>query len=567
MLEANLGAYEQGVEAAVEQLEAERVMERIWSRDHTVWKPDPAEIANRLGWLRVAEASKQDIPRLTGLADALRGAGYRRAVLLGMGGSSLAPEVFGSIFGPAEGYPELSVIDSTDPQLILSYAEELDFSATLFIVSTKSGSTVETLSFFKYFYNRTAEAVGGERAGEHFVAVTDPGSKLVDLADRYRFRETFLNDPDIGGRYSALSYFGLLPAALLGIDLGLLLERAIEAACDCGNPDCSGGGKSGGSCAFLGAILGKLASESDKKGGRGGSPGGRPRRDKLTIFASPGIESFGDWIEQLIAESTGKEGRGIVPVIGEPVGKPEAYGQDRLFVYLRLDGEGGLNGQLQALEEAGHPVVRIDLRDLHDLGAQFFVWEMATAVAGHLLGINPFNQPNVESAKARAREMMSAYTKTGDLPEDRSEPADPEVLKRFLDQSEERSYVSLQAYVQPAEETDALLQQLRTRIRNRYQVATTVGYGPRFLHSTGQLHKGDGGGGLFIQFTDTPRRDAPIPEVAGEEYSAASFGVLKMAQALGDKRALKDKQRRVIRIHLGSDVNGRLRTLLDGMGG
>jgi transaldolase/glucose-6-phosphate isomerase len=569
MIEVNLGEYKQAVDAALQRMSEQRVIRRIWSHDHTVWKPEPAEISNRLGWLRIAEASKQGVDRLTGLTDELRAGGYRRAVLLGMGGSSLAPEVFAKTFGPARGYLDVSVIDSTDPGFILSFAEDLDFATTVFIVSTKSGGTVETLSFFKYFYNRTVEAVGVEKAGEHFLAITDPGSKLADLAGEYKFRDTFLNDPNIGGRYSALSYFGLVPAALLGIDLGRLLERAIEAACGCGDPDCSGGkavGSTAGAnatdpCALLGAVLGRLASGDDA-----GSLGEGSRRDKLTIFTSPELESFGDWVEQLIAESTGKEGRGIVPVIGESPGEPEVYGRDRLFVQLRLKGAENPDAGLKALEQAGHPVVRFELRDLYDLGFQFFLWEMATAVAGHLLEINPFDQPNVESAKVRAREMMSAYAETGALPDDRAEAPEGGVLEEFLSQAEPGDYVCLQAYVKPDDATTALLQQLRTRIRDRYRVATTVGYGPRFLHSTGQLHKGGGGAGLFIQFTNTPGRDAAIPDTAGQEQSAVSFAVLKLAQALGDKQALKDNHRRVIRIHLGTDVPMDLERLLSGFG-
>ena len=566
MIEFNLGEYQQSVKAVLQRMGEQRVIRRIWSHDHTVWKPEPAEITNRLGWLRIAEESKRGIDRLNGLADQLRAAGYRRALLLGMGGSSLAPEVFARTFGPAEGYLDVSVIDSTDPQFILSWAEQLDFSKTLFIVSTKSGGTVETLSFFKYFYNRTVEAVGVDQAGEHFLAITDPGSKLAALAAEYKFRDTFLNDPDIGGRYSALSYFGLVPAALLGIDLERLLDRAIQAACGCGHPDCAGGTASGtggstgaepeDSCALLGAILGGLATEQATE----------QRRDKLTIFASEGLESFGDWVEQLLAESTGKEGRGIVPVIGEPLGATEIYGQDRLFVQLRLKGSDRSDAALDALVQAGHPLVRIDLQDLYDLGAQFFLWEMATAVAGHLLEINPFDQPNVESAKVRARQMMSAYTDTGKLPEDPAEAPETEVLDGFLSQAGVGDYVGIQAYLNPTETATKLLQQLRTGIRNRYRVATTLGYGPRFLHSTGQLHKGDRGSGLFIQFTDTPARDAPIPDTAGQEQSSASFGTLKMAQALGDKQALKDNRRRVVRINLGADVPGQLKRLLSGFG-
>jgi transaldolase/glucose-6-phosphate isomerase len=569
MIEVNLGEYKQAVDAALQRMSEQRVIRRIWSHDHTVWKPEPAEISNRLGWLRIAEASKQGVDRLTGLTDELRAGGYRRAVLLGMGGSSLAPEVFAKTFGPARGYLDVSVIDSTDPGFILSFAEDLDFATTVFIVSTKSGGTVETLSFFKYFYNRTVEAVGVEKAGEHFLAITDPGSKLADLAGEYKFRDTFLNDPNIGGRYSALSYFGLVPAALLGIDLGRLLERAIEAACGCGDPDCSGGkavGSTAGAdaadpCALLGAVLGRLASGDDA-----GSLGEGSRRDKLTIFTSPELESFGDWVEQLIAESTGKEGRGIVPVIGEPPGEPEVYGRDRLFVQLRLKGAENPDAGLKALEQAGHPVVRFELRDLYDLGFQFFLWEMATAVVGHLLEINPFDQPNVESAKVRAREMMSAYSETGTLPDDRAEAPEGRVLEEFLSQAGPGDYVAIQAYVHPCAGTTELLQRLRTRIRARYRVATTLGYGPRFLHSTGQLHKGGRGAGLFVQFTNKPQRDAPIPDTAGQQKSAVSFGVLEMAQALGDKQALKDNQRRVIRIHLGTDVPGDLERLLAAFG-
>jgi transaldolase/glucose-6-phosphate isomerase len=569
MIEVNLGEYKQAVDAALQRMSEQRVIRRIWSHDHTVWKPEPAEISNRLGWLRIADASKQGVDRLTGLTDELRAGGYRRAVLLGMGGSSLAPEVFAKTFGPARGYLDVSVIDSTDPGFILSFAEDLDFATTVFIVSTKSGGTVETLSFFKYFYNRTVEAVGVEKAGEHFLAITDPGSKLADLAGEYKFRDTFLNDPNIGGRYSALSYFGLVPAALLGIDLGRLLERAIEAACGCGDPDCSGGkavGSTAGAdaadpCALLGAVLGRLASGDDA-----GSLGEGSRRDKLTIFTSPELESFGDWVEQLIAESTGKEGRGIVPVIGEPPGEPEVYGRDRLFVQLRLKGAENPDAGLKALEQAGHPVVRFELRDLYDLGFQFFLWEMATAVVGHLLEINPFDQPNVESAKVRAREMMSAYSETGTLPDDRAEAPEGRVLEEFLSQAGPGDYVAIQAYVHPCAGTTELLQRLRTRIRARYRVATTLGYGPRFLHSTGQLHKGGRGAGLFVQFTNKPQRDAPIPDTAGQQKSAVSFGVLEMAQALGDKQALKDNQRRVIRIHLGTDVPGDLERLLTAFG-
>jgi transaldolase/glucose-6-phosphate isomerase len=548
---ASLGAYQARVDAALAEMARERILARIWAHDHTVWKPDPTEISNRLGWLHSAEAMLDDSPRLERLTEAVRTDGYTRALLMGMGGSSLAPDVLSKTF-VASGL-DLAVLDSTDPGEVLAQAERLDPTRTLFIVATKSGGTVETLSFFKFFYNRAAEILGADKVGEHFVAITDPGSSLADLAARLHFRETFLNDPNIGGRYSALSYFGLVPAALIGVDVPRLLDRARSAAHECEPADEN-------PCAWLGAVMGELAKTG---------------RDKVTLIASPQVASFGDWVEQLVAESTGKEGRGILPVVGEPLGPPEVYGDDRLFVHLRLDGDETHATALAALEAAGHPLVRLRLRDLADLGTQFFTWEMATAIAGQRLGINPFNQPNVEAAKALARRMVAEYTATGALPTETpalsgdgiavygdvkaASPAD--ALIAFLGQAQPGAYVALQAYLQPTDETDAALAALRVRLRDRLRLATTVGYGPRFLHSTGQLHKGDAGRGLFIQFTADDPRDAPIPDEAGSSDSSITFGVLKAAQAMGDGQALRDAGRRVIRFHLGADVVGRLQTL------
>ncbi|MFQ5857881.1 MAG: glucose-6-phosphate isomerase, partial [Anaerolineae bacterium] len=381
------------------------------------------------------------------------------------------------------------------------------------------------------------------------------------LADRYKFRATFLNDPNIGGRYSALSYFGLVPAALVGVDVPRLLDRALATACGC--ESCVTAEDNPG--AWLGVIMGELAKAG---------------RDKVTIVTSPRIASFGDWLEQLIAESTGKEGKGILPVVGEPLGTPDVYGDDRLFVYLGLDGrtrnhprhaDGHTSydaeslAAIQALEDAGHPAVGLHLHDRYDLGGQCFLWEMATAVVGHRLGINPFDQPNVESAKVRAREMVAAYQKEGALPEDKPAPLTSEALDGFLVQAQPGDYIAIQAYVTPAAETDAALQALRTRLRDRTRLATTVGYGPRFLHSTGQLHKGDAGNGLFIQFTADDPQDVPIPDEAGSPASSITFGVLKAAQALGDRQALLDAGRRVIRFHLGDNVVGGLKQLADAL--
>ncbi len=546
---ASLGAYQPAVDAALEEMVRNRIVARIWAHDHTVWKPEPAEITNRLGWLHIVETMQRQRYRLTDLLDAILADGYTDVLLLGMGGSSLAPEVFSKVFGGQIGnLPGLAVLDSTDPGAVLAHAERLDPGRTLFIVATKSGSTAETLSFFKYFYNRTIEAVGGDEAGKHFVAITDPDSKLEKLAEQYEFRATFLNDPNIGGRYSALSYFGLVPAALAGVDVETLLDQALTMACNCEPCNRSVNGDNNG--AWLGVILGELA---------------RAGRDKVTFVTSSPLGCFGDWLEQLIAESTGKEGEGILPVVGEPLGPPEVYGGDRLFVYLRLDGDDTHDEAVQILEDAGHPVVRLRLRDIYDLGEQFFLWEMATAVAGYRLGINPFDQPNVEAAKVLTRKAIAAYSETGTLPEDEPAPLKPEVLRCFLEQAKESDYVALQAYIQPTAKTDAALLDFRTRLRDHLKLATTVGYGPRFLHSTGQLHKGDAGNGLFIQFTANIPQDVPIPDEAGSPASSMTFGVLKMAQVLGDKGALLGAGRRVIRFHLGEDVVDALKKLAEGL--
>jgi len=536
-------------------LEARDIVDRIWKRDYTVWDYNPAEISNRLGWLDIANVMKQNVDRMEKLAETVRDDGYTHALLLGMGGSSLAPEVFRKTFGVKSGYLDLAVLDSTDPGAILAHAENLDLSQTLFIVSTKSGGTTETLSFFKFFYNRVAEAVGVDDAGKHFIAITDLGSKLVDLAEDYKFRQTFINDSNIGGRYSALSYFGLVPAALVGVDIGTLLDRATEMMDACSAIDDN-------PAADLGSIMGKLAVAG---------------RDKLTLITSPAIAAFGAWAEQLIAESTGKDGKGILPVDNEVLGEPDVYGDDRIFVYLHLDGDNTHEDAVQKLINDGQPVARIDLHDKYDLGGELFRWEMATTVAGHFLGINPFDQPNVESAKVLAREMVAAYMAEGILPtmapkleEDGitvysifTEDNLGDMIDSFLGQARPEDYIAIQAYVQPTDETDKALQELRICLRDKLKLATTVGYGPRFLHSTGQLHKGDAGRGLFIQFTSDDEQDAFIPDEAGSTAARMSFGVLKSAQALGDLKALLNTWRRVIRIHLGTDVLGGLQRLIE----
>lgn len=554
----SLGAYHDAVDAALAEISDQRVMARIWDHDHTVWKPEPKEIANRLGWLHIAEAMGDEVQRLQEFAAGVRADGYTHALLLGMGGSSLAPEVFCKTFGVQEGYLDLAVLDSTDPAAVAAHAERLDPKRTLFIVSTKSGTTVETLSFFKFFYNWTRDAVGAQVAGGHFIAITDPGSSLVELAERHHFREIFLNDPNIGGRYAALSHVGLVPAALIGMDIALLLNRAIAMAATCKTSDPPQGDDT--IAARLGAVLGALTKAG---------------RDKVTVVASTEVASFGDWLEQLIAESSGKEGKGILPVVGESLGSPEKYGEGRFFVHFCLEGDTTNDAAVASLKKAGNPIIRITLHDQYDLGAQCFLWEMAVAVACHRLGVNPFNQPNVEAAKVRARQAVDEYKKRGALPVDTPSLIDGAIavygaakaenpgatLAAFLNQAEVGDYLAIQAYAQPTPEIEAALQGLRTKVRDRFRLATTLGYGPRFLHSTGQLHKGDRGRGLFIQFTVDDPIDIPIPDEAGSPESSLTFGVLKTAQAHGDQQALLDAGRRAIRFHLGGDVVQGLKAL------
>ena len=562
-----LGEFETVVKNRLEKLREKEIPKRIWEHDHTVWKDNPAEISNRLGWLHSPENMVDAVEQIYDFVDEVRGAGYTQALLLGMGGSSLAPEVLRLTFGVKDGYLDLSVLDSTDPGAIQEKAETLNFSKTLFIISTKSGGTVETFSFMKYFYNETLEAVGQDRVGEHFVAITDPGSGLESMGKELNFRKIFLNDPNIGGRYSALSYFGLVPAALIGMDLYLMVERAKTMAQHTMSYHCPVHGIN--TAAQLGVTLGEAALAG---------------RDKATFIISPLISYFGAWVEQLIAESTGKEGKGILPVSGETLCAPDGYGNDRLFVYLRVGSDSTYDTDVQALKDAGRPVVQINLGDLYDLGGEFFRWEMATVIAGMLLRINPFDQPNVESAKILARNMVSAYQNEGRLPDltprfqtnkiqvysDFTVDSISETFQKFFsfakpgkDEAAGRSYVSIQAYIKPDSETDEGLQKLRTKIQQAYRMAVTVGYGPRFLHSTGQLHKGDAGHGLFIQLISDQENDLSIPDETGDRTSSITFGVLKRAQAMGDRQALLDAGRHVVLFDLGKDVLGAIKRLVE----
>ena len=547
----HLHNYRSIIDNSLMEMEHLQVTKRIWSHDFTVWKNSPEDISNRLSWLEIAQEMTGEITEINTFVNELLSTGYQQVLLLGMGGSSLAPEVYRKTFGVKDGYLDLWVLDSTDPGMVQSIARRLDPGKTLFIVATKSGGTIETLSFFKYFYTIAYNKLGRDLAGEHFILITDPGSSLIDIAHTYRFRKIFLNNQNLGGRYSALSHFGLVPAALIGVDISLLLERAQVMMKRCGPEE----SMPDNPAAFLGALLAEMAKNW---------------RDKATFILTPDIQSFGDWIEQLLAESTGKEKKGILPVVRESLGDPVSYFKDRLFIAISSPFMDSFwEEKLHNLVLSGQPMIHIELKDYYDIAGQFFLWELATAIAGHRLEINPFNQPNIEISKKITRQIMKKYTE--DSPIDEPQPLvekdgmtvyadieaqDPfEALRVFLSPCHPGDYIAIQAYVHPSRETECLLQSLCTVLRDAFQVATTVGYGPRFLHSTGQLHKGDSGNGYFIQFTSEPAVEIPIPDEAGCWQSKVSFGALIKFQALGDYYALQNGKRHIIRYHFGKEVS------------
>ncbi len=518
----SLGKYAADVATTLADLRQNDIMRRIWRKDHTVWKPDPSEIADRLGWLTVTEVMSDQVSVLEAFAGEVQEADFRHMVLLGMGGSSLGAEVIRQVFGGAGGYPELIVLDSTVPAAVQAVAEVINPAKTLFLVSSKSGSTTEPLVLFQYFRSLVESVSGREKTGQSFVAITDPGTPLARMAEEDGFRRTFLNPPDIGGRYSVLSYFGLVPAALIGVNIAALLERAdgMREGCASGAPVDENHG------AWLGACIGTLA---------------RQGRDKLTLIASPAIGSFGLWVEQLIAESTGKDSKGIVPVVGEPLAAPSDYGDDRLFIYICLEGDNNAttDAAVERLRSAGQPVVTQKMRDRYDMGAEFFRWEFATAVAGAILGIHPFDQPDVQKAKDATQRLLAEYTASGRLPQAETTGS----LAHLLSQAGEGNYLAIMAYLHQTPELDGVLADFRRKVLERHHIATTLGYGPRFLHSTGQLHKGGPDTGLFLQITASHRKDLPIP---GKPYT---LGVVADAEAQGDLEALQSLGRLVARIH------------------
>ncbi len=543
------------------RFEQDQVVSRIWSKDPSLWKSDPEtqlKITDRLGWLTIAETMRHQIPELKEFGKTVLKNGCQDVVLLGMGGSSLCPEVFRKIFGIPPGYPQFHLLDTTDPSTILRIEGELHPEKTLFIVASKSGTTIEVDSLYLHFLEKM-EKLGRERAKSHFVAITDPGTPLEKLAREKEFLKIFINPPDIGGRYSALSYFGLVPAVLIGVDLEVLLDRAIKMVNRCRSefsPERNPG-------VYLGAVLASLSVEG---------------RNKVTFFIPPSVQSFGIWLEQLLAESTGKEGKGLLPVEGERIGKPECYGEDRLFVQYRVgsDPDPEQEHQINGLRKSGQPVVTIEIQDRYDLAGEFFRWEMAAAAVGIGIGINPFDEPNVKESKENTQKLLEAYQKSGRLPdlkvilkehgvtlssdqefEEKGSLAD--TFNRFLKEIPASHYIAFMAYLDSTVLNENLLQKLRVLIRDHFRLATTVGYGPRFLHSTGQLHKGGKREGAFIQITADYAEDIPIP---GRAYS---FGVLNRSQSLGDLDSLKKRGFPVLQLHLGPSPEEGLKYLISEM--
>ncbi|MDP9180393.1 MAG: hypothetical protein M3O21_01560 [Chloroflexota bacterium] len=540
--------------SVLESLREQNFLERLRDRDASLWSDEPAEqtvISNRLGWLDVHRQMLDRLDELRDFAEWVRENEFRWAVLLGMGGSSLAPEVLQRTFGSKAGYPELILLDTTDPESILRVENRINVVSTLFIVSSKSGTTIETASLHRYFAERTQDATGDTGTLSNFVAVTDPGTALQRQAEEEDFHHVFLNPPDIGGRYSALSMFGLAPAAAIGMDVRSLLEAAETLDWE--------------EALELGARLGGLAQEGC---------------DKVTFLAAENLESFGTWAEQLLAESTGKRGRGVIPVDCEPAGPPEVYGGDRVFVYLdAAERNDELDSSVQAFESAGHPVITTSTADAYALGREFLRWEIATAALGAVLRINPFDEPNVQESKDNTRQVLEQFASAGELP--RSNPAAtddglalymdgttgamlrdsgdgsvPGLVAALVGRAKVGQYVAIMAYIRRSEEHDRLLTELRKAVRDATHAATTVGYGPRFLHSTGQLHKGGPPTGIFLQITCEDDVDIDIP---GSKFG---FSVLKQSQALGDMQALQTRKRPLVSVHLEDDVTANLRALV-----
>jgi glucose-6-phosphate isomerase len=546
------------VDLAAADWQANSKVDRFWQKDPSLWTGDGEE--KWLGWIDIVERQQKELPNLAELGADVETGGFKTVLLVGMGGSSLCPEVLAETFGRQTGFPALHIVDSTDPAQVKAAREKVKLKETLVIVSSKSGSTLEPNILKQYFFEEMKYAVGADEVGSHFVAITDPGSKMEQVAKADGFRYIFYGDPQIGGRYSALSNFGMVAATVAGLDAGKLLAEAAKAVASAKlapgeNP-----------AVELGLILGTAANAG---------------RDKITIFTSPEIYDLGAWLEQLIAESTGKLGKGITPVDREAIAAPEVYGRDRIFAYIRLAGtaDKSQDAKVAALEAAGHPVVHIEIADLYEIFGQFFSWEVATAVAGSVMGINPFNQPDVESAKIETRALTTAYEKTGQLPEREPVLVDKGIklyateayaatlkaaapaatlagyLRAHLNQIHAGDYFAALAFLPMFPQHEAMIQGFRHKVRDAKRVATCLGFGPRFLHSTGQDYKGGPNTGVFLQITADSAVDVDIP---GQKYS---FGIVIEAQAAGDLAVLESRGRRAVRVHLGADVAAGLQTL------
>jgi transaldolase/glucose-6-phosphate isomerase len=545
------------VEASLQDWKKNGKAQRLWQKDASLWTG--TDEGKWLGWLEITAQQLEDVEKLKQIAADTKKAAFKNALLLGMGGSSLCPEVLRLTFGKAAGYPDLHVLDSTDPAQIKAIEAKVELSSTFCIVSSKSGSTLEPNIYKQYFFEQVKAKVGPKEVGNRFMAITDPGSKMQRIAEKDKFRRISMGVPSIGGRYSALSNFGMVPAAVMGIDVSKFLKNTKQMVDACG-ADVDAGANPG---ILLGTILGIAANQG---------------RDKLTIVTSKRIFDLGAWLEQLIAESTGKSGKGIIPVDRERLSKPDVYGADRVFAHLRLesDPDKEQSASIEALAKAGHPVIRITIPDVYNLGQEFFRWEIATAVAGSIIGINAFNQPDVEASKVETRKLTEEYESTGKLPfespffksEDAKLFADPKnttalkggvtlvgYLKKHLARIGPGDYFALLGYITMNEEHEDALQAIRLAVRNNKKVATVLGFGPRFLHSTGQAYKGGPNSGVFLQITCDDAVDVLVP---GQTYT---FGVVKAAQARGDFAVLAERGRRALRVHLGKDVKAGLATL------
>ena len=546
------------VDAAAADWQANGKVERFWRKDPSLWTRDGEE--QWLGWIDIVERQQQDAGEFAALAAEVKAAGFKSVLLLGMGGSSLCPEVLAETFGVQAGFPALHIVDSTDPAQVKAARDKVDLATTLVVVASKSGSTLEPNILKQYFFDEMTKAVGTGKAGSHFLAITDPGSKMEQVAKADGFRHIFYGDPQIGGRYSALSNFGVVAATVAGLDTVKLLAEAAKGVASAKNAVAENPG------VHLGLLLGTAANAG---------------RDKITIFTSPEIYDLGAWLEQLIAESTGKLGKGITPVDREAIGAPAVYGNDRVFAYVRLKStsDSSLDAKVAALEAAGHPVVYIEISDRYEIFGQFFTWEIATAVAGSVMGINPFNQPDVESAKIETRTLTTEYEKTGKLPERKPFLVDAGIelyatdayaatlkaaateatlaatLRAHLNQLRAGDYFATVAFLPMFAENEAAIQGFRHKVRDQKHVATCLGFGPRFLHSTGQDYKGGPNTGVFLQITAGHAVDVAIP---GQKYS---FGIVIDAQAAGDLAVLESRGRRALRVHLGKDVGAGLNAL------